>query len=144
MVYNEGINTCHQWQIKREKRWKRTQTGPGIELTSLLFKFSQLISLAKANHFHNPISNHLLSSSSCLIICIRPISKHTARQGQLGSTYPSRPSYLEIGKNYFKKINNMNRFQQVRTTDEILHLCKPITDCSLRQLLLCHTKLQDY
>ena len=99
-----------------KKGEKKTQTGPGIGLTSSLLKFSQLISLAKAKNFHNPISNHLLSSSSCLIICIRPISKHTARQGQLGSTYPSRPSYLETGKNYFK--NNLNRFQQVKTTDE--------------------------
>ena len=127
-----------------KKGEKKTQTGPGIGLTSSLLKCSQLISLAKAKNFHNPISNHLLSSSSCLIICIRPISKHTARQGQLGSTYPSRPSYLETGKNDFKKISNMNRFQQVRTTDEILHLCQPITDCSLRQLLWCHTKLQNY
>ena len=87
---------------KGEKRPRQVQE---LNLhTSSLLKFSQLISLAKAKNFHNPISNHLLSSSSCLIICIRPISKHTARQGQLGSTYPSRPSYLETGKNDFKKL----------------------------------------
>ena len=89
---------------KKRQKGKKKQTGPGIGLIGLLFKFSQLISLAKAKHFHSPISSHLLSSSSCLIICIRPISKHTARQGQLGSTYPSRPSYLETGKNDFKKL----------------------------------------
>lgn len=42
----------------------------------------------------------LLSSSSCLIICMRPTSKHTARQGQFGSTYPSLPSYLNQKKHF--------------------------------------------
>ena len=38
---------------------------------------------------------NILSSSSCLMICIRPISKHTAKHGQFGSTNPSLPSYLK-------------------------------------------------
>ena len=46
---------------------------------------------------------YLLSSSSCLMICIRPMSKHTARQGQLGSTNPSLPSYL--AKEYLTRYN---------------------------------------
>ena len=30
------------------------------------------------------------------MICIRPISKHTAKHGQFGSTNPSLPSYLKL------------------------------------------------
>ena len=52
-----------------KKGKKKTQTGPGIGLTSLLLKFSQLISLAKAKNFQITYSHPVHVSLSAYVQC---------------------------------------------------------------------------
>ena len=64
-----------------------------IVLINLVHSLTYSILLINQNNYW--CITNILSSSSCLMICIRPISKHTAKHGQFGSTNPSLPSYLK-------------------------------------------------